>query len=468
MVGGVQIQAGTAKTRGKAVNLGKADTRICVVGLGYVGLTLAAVMADVGFEVHGVEQNDALLATLMREEAPFFEKGLSTLIGKIKGRISYSKAIPADCAATVYIITVGTPLDAEGKVNLEAMRQAVTAVGECLRDGDLVILRSTVRLGVTKEVAEKILDQTGKSYELAFCPERTSEGQALKELRTLPQIIGSPDRQTRQRVAQIFNTVTPTIVHVDTFEGAELIKLIDNSYRDTMFAFANEVARICDAIGLDASSVISAGNLGYPRTNVLRPGTVGGPCLEKDPHVLIEGLKPYGITPELIATGRFINERQPFETVGDVKKIVSDLRGFPDTPRIAMLGLAFKGRPETDDLRGTTALHIMSALEDAFPKAKFRCYDPVVKPEDAERVFQIEVSRSPEEACDGANLVMILNNHVAFEVLSLEHIAEKMGRPALIYDYWANFRSRDLDLPEGVKYVTLGGIIQASQPRTRM
>lgn len=442
------------------------DPAVCIIGLGYVGLTLAAVMADVGFEVWGVERRSEVVQALNAGEAHFFERGLSALLRKSGRRLHFAQSIPEDCPATVFIITVGTPLTASGQVNLDAIAEVAGQVAERLKDGDMVILRSTVRLGVTRTVVAEVLDRTGKSYDLAFCPERTSEGQALRELHTLPQIVGSPSILARQRAAQMFNMMTPTIVHVETFDGAELIKLIDNSYRDTMFAFANEIARICDAVGLDAHEVIAAGNLGYPRTNVLRPGTVGGPCLEKDPHVLAEGLKPYDITPELISTGRMINERQPQETVTQIRKLLEGLEGFAAKPKIALLGLAFKGRPETDDLRGTTSLLILKALKAQFPQASWRLFDPVVRPADAQAVFGEPAHETAETACEGADLVVIANNHPFFETLPLERIAERMGRPSLIYDYWNNFRLRDMELPQGVRYGALGALVHARSARS--
>jgi nucleotide sugar dehydrogenase len=428
---------------------------------------MAAVMADVGFEIYGIERRQEVLDRLADHDAPFFERGLSSLLRKVRERLHFSQKIPEDCPATIYIITVGTPLDGESRVNLSAIRDAAEMVANRLKDGDMVVLRSTVKLGTTAALAAEVLERSGRSYDLAFCPERTSEGQALLELRSLPQIVGSPDVGTRERAARVFNRMTATVVHVDSLEGAELIKLIDNSYRDTMFAFANEVARICDAVGLDAGSVINAGNLGYPRTNVLKPGTVGGPCLEKDPHLLIEGLKPFGITPELIATARMINERQPGETVEQIRQVATGIPGFPARPRIAVLGLAFKGRPETDDLRGTTTLLVFRALQTAFPSASFRCFDPVVDRQEAERMFETTVCTTVEEACEGANLVLIANNHHAFADMEIDRVANGMGRPALIYDYWSNFRVADLDLPTGVRYATLGGIAQARSPQPR-
>src|SRR5262249_12908678 len=154
--------------------------------------------------------------------------------------------------ATVYIITVGTPLDDKGRVRLDMIENTAAEVANHMKRGDLIILRSTVKIGTTSNVVYPILKNAGVDFEVAFCPERTLEGQALKELRELPQIVGGKTVKTAVRASQIFQFLTPTVVRVGTVEAAEMIKLIDNASRDVHFAFSNEVARLCDKGGISA------------------------------------------------------------------------------------------------------------------------------------------------------------------------------------------------------------------------
>ncbi|MGH7682924.1 MAG: nucleotide sugar dehydrogenase, partial [Vulcanimicrobiaceae bacterium] len=282
------------------------DRTVCVIGLGYVGLTLAATMAEVGFTVLGVEKRRDIVEAIRENRPHFHEPGMREILERAlnSGSLEVSTEMPKDCAVDVFIITVGTPLSADGHVRLDMVTSAAHEVSARLREGALVVLRSTVRLGVTRNLAAPILNATGKQFDLAFCPERTVEGQALAELRWLPQIVGGYDHDSAVRAAQLFQFITPTVIKVSTLEVAETIKLIDNVQRDVMFGFSNEVARICDASGVNAGEVIQAGKLGYPRTNLFMPGPVGGPCLSKDPYILIEGLRPFGIVPEIAHAAR--------------------------------------------------------------------------------------------------------------------------------------------------------------------
>lgn len=436
------------------------DRRVCVLGLGYVGLTLATVMASVGFEIDGVEVRPDVVEALRQGRAHFSEPGLDERLGKLvaAGRLRVLEAIPQDSRATVYIITVGTPLGADGKVRLDMMERVAQQIAGRLKAGDMVIMRSTVRLGVTRQVVVPILDRVGVPYHIAVCPERTVEGQALSELRWLPQIVGSFSMEARLRAARLFNFLTPTVVQVPQLEVAEMVKLIDNTYRDVSFAFANEVALMCEAAGINAMDVISAGKLGYPRTNLPLPGPVGGPCLEKDPHILAESLSAFAMRPNIVVAARDLNERLPAMAVARMRTLAAGMPGFPEQPVIALLGLAFKGRPATDDLRGTMAKPILAELRAAFPGARIRGFDAVVSAEAVREFFDIEPAPSIATAMRGAHLVVIANNHPCFEAMALESLAEDLARPGLIYDFWNTFDAREKLLPDGVRYLALGGV----------
>jgi nucleotide sugar dehydrogenase len=434
------------------------DANICVVGLGYVGLTLAVVLAGIGFHVEGVEINEEVAKQLREGRPHFFEPGLQDRMTRLvsSGKLKVSREIAADSAATVFIVTVGTPLDKDGRIRLDMISHAAGEIAAKLKAGDLVIMRSTVRLGTTRDVVMPILKKAGVPFDIAFCPERTVEGQALAELKWLPQVVGASSIEARVRAARLFNFITPTVVQVPSIEVAEMIKLIDNTYRDVTFAFANEVAGMCEAANINICDVINGGKLGYPRTNLPMPGPVGGPCLEKDPHILAESVRAYGFEPQMVATARRLNEQQPATVVAHIKAHTDSLAAMPDAPTIALMGLAFKGKPATDDLRGTMAKPILAALRGHYPRATFRGFDAMVTPDEVRRVFQIEPAASLEAAMRGAHLVVIANNHPCFPAMPLERLADGLSRPAVIYDFWNNFDARDLVLPMGVDYVGLG------------
>ena len=332
--------------------------RVLIVGLGYVGLTLALTFAELGYDVFGYDLSEKTIGLLRKKKAPFHELGLPELLREHTGsRFHPIVALGPESASDVYFIAVGTPLSRNKLPDMSHIRAAARDVGKVLKVNDIVILRSTVPVGTTRKVVIPELEKAsgltaGDDFLVAFAPERTIEGRALEELRTLPQVIGGLNRASANRAADLFNLMTHTIHIVESLEEAEVVKLINNSYRDTIFGFANEVALACRAFGIDANRVINAANTGYPRSNVPRPSPgVGGYCLEKDPHIFIASAKAHGEELHITRKGRETNERIILAVADD---IASHLRKyFPKvkSPRIFIMGMAFKGRPATSDQR---------------------------------------------------------------------------------------------------------------------
>ena len=214
------------------------DSRVCIVGLGYVGLTLAVAMADSGFHVHGVEVRADVLAGLAEGKPHFWEPRLKEKLGRVigNGTFTFSAQLDESVTASVFIITVGTPLDKDGKAKLSMAESATRQVVAHMSDNALIILRSTVKLGTTRKVVKPILEASRRPFQIAFCPERTLEGKALIELHQLPQIIGADDSDTRWRCQQLFGQLTPTTVAVASLEAAELVKALETKWGVTAAA----------------------------------------------------------------------------------------------------------------------------------------------------------------------------------------------------------------------------------------
>lgn len=433
------------------------DYDIAVVGLGYVGLTLATVLAEVGFSVLGVEKRADVVQMSNRGEPYFSELGLAEALLRVRdsGQFEACGAFPDDAQAQTYIITVGTPLDAHGKVRLDMIEAASHEVANNMPNGALVILRSTVHVGTARNVVSKILAASNKSFEIAVCPERTLEGKALLELRQLPQIVGADTQAVRERAERVFRRLTKSTVQVSSLESAEIIKLVDNTYRDLQFAFANEVARVCEVWDVNAHEVIASGKLGYERTNVALPGLVGGPCLEKDPHIFLQSAQARGIDLEITAAARLVNERQPQETVQFIVKQMQQ-RQLVGATRIALLGMAFKGRPATDDLRGSMSLKVLALLRTALLEATVVIFDPVIDPKTlCTAIPGVEVAKTLIEAVSGAHVSIIANNHPEFAQQSPIALQRLMHAEGFIYDYWNHFS--DLSEAElGHSYFAVG------------
>ena len=434
-----------------------ADKDVCIIGLGYVGLTLAVAMAEVGFRVHGVEKVEAIRRCVTEGRAHFKETGLDPrLAAQVSaGRLSVSDRLPTRGATSVFIVTVGTPLADGKRTNLDAIRSVAADLAGTLAGGELVVLRSTVRVGVSREIVKAELEQSRLPFDLAFCPERTLEGRAMQELRSLPQIVGGLNEHSTLRASQLFSFLTPTTIKVGSLEAAEMVKLINNTQRDLMFAFANEVALMCDAVGVSAAEVIEAGNVGYPRASMPMPGPGGGPCLEKDPYILAEGVAARGGEVRLALLGRRLNEELPMRAASFVEEALALLGRKLAGSKVAVIGVAFKGQPETSDLRGTLAGPLIAAVRERGPGSEVVAWDPAVEAAEVE-TLGAHAADSIESAFRGAQAVIFQNNNRRFADLDLEGLSHLLAPDALIYDLWNQFSADSLKLRSDVRYCGLG------------
>jgi UDP-N-acetyl-D-mannosaminuronic acid dehydrogenase len=424
------------------------NKNISIVGLGYVGLTLATVMANKGFYVQGIEKRKSIVDLINKGRSFFFEPDLErylmrlTRSNKLKAKYTFDKKKDQ---TDVYIITVGTPIKQNNKPRLDMIKRATKEVATHMKDGALVILRSTVKIGTTRNIVKKILQKTGKKFDLAMCPERTLEGNALKELLTNPQIIGADTDRERARASSVFKKITKTVIPVSSLETAEIMKLVDNTYRDVNFAFSNEIARVCELFRINVLEVISSGKRNFKRTNLPIPGLVGGPCLEKDPHIFIDSVKFAGINLEITKSARLVNERQPRETLkfvfNEIKK-----RFNKKKIKIALLGIAFKGIPATSDLRGSMSLKVLRYIETNCPNNVVALFDPVISCRDLEKEISgnFLFSKSLLNAVKNSSVVIITNNHPYLSALNLFKLSKLMKRNGFIYDYWNLFANISL------------------------
>tara|TARA_B100000989_G_scaffold92931_1_gene67325 strand:+ start:445 stop:1812 length:1368 start_codon:yes stop_codon:yes gene_type:complete len=441
------------------------DKKVCILGLGYVGLTLAVTLCEIGYEVFGVEINEKNLRKLKQGKAHFLETGLDGRLSSVvkSKKLKLFKNIHQKFGVSVYIVTVGTPINQYDQVNRLMMKNVCEEISRFLKKGDLIILRSTVEVGTTEKMKNEVFDKSHKDYEIAFCPERTIEGKAMIELRNLPQIVGSNDPKTTNRVSQFFSLMTPTVVRVSSLETAELIKLIDNCQRDVNFALSNEIAEISDKLGVSAFEVINSGKLGYSRTNLPIPGPVGGPCLEKDSYILDSCLGKENYSPKIIMSSRLINKNQP-------KKSIKTLKHFceqyftSERIHITLAGMAFKGDPETNDLRGTMASPIIKEVLRNFKNCTINLFDPIVTEKELKDHFKnlkFEYSDSIKKAFSQCSLFIICNNHPLFANIPITSLSEIMKKPGVIFDYWNNFSNQQINFPEKIKYVGLGELGKA-------
>ena len=438
------------------------EKRVAVYGMGFVGLTLAATFANCGLKVIGVDSNPDIVSKLKRNQATFFEKGLDSLLSSVAASNPIGLAGKVgELETDVHIISVGTPVGKDKKPDLNALQGIVSAIAKVLKVGDLVILRSTVPVGTTRNIVLPILEQSGltagKEFYLAFAPERTAEGKALEELRILPQIVGGIDPISVELTRRLFAQITNSIIEVDSIEAAELVKLLNNTFRDLVFSFANEAAMLCDAFNLDAFKLIHAATEGYPRNPIPLPSPgVAGVCLSKDPYLYSSPFAEINYTPILGLASRKINERGAEYVIGKLNKFCAMTGRNLSDLRIFVVGLAFKGMPETSDHRGSVALELLQALPD---RSKILVKDFVVESDEIRKLGFTPV----EDLVDGVNsadAIIVMNNHYSNNRFNVVQALQDGGRPRLFFDGWHMFDRRELESIPGVCYATMGYMTQ--------
>ena len=249
------------------------------------------------------------------------------------------------------------------------LRKSILDICPHLKSQDLIILRSTVPVGCTRDLVVKLIEQKtklkfGKDLFISFCPERTVEGQAIDELKRLPQIVGNYCKKSSELTKKIFSEYNSTVIEVENLEAAELAKLIDNSYRDTIFAYSNQLSKLSEKLNLNLVDIIEKVNLGYQRNNIPKPSPgVGGPCLSKDSYILSSNFNELKIGSEkLILLSRKVNESMIYNLFSRIKRKLKLLKKNKDC-KIFITGFAFKGSPETSDMRSSTTLDLLHLLK---------------------------------------------------------------------------------------------------------
>lgn len=403
---------------------------VCVVGLGYVGLTLATALASAGLRVAGLERSGSVVDLIAAGQSPFHEFGLDEAIQAVvsKGSLVPFHVEAGTPVARSYVITVGTPVRS-GSVYLEDLKSAVAAVAEVMPEGALTVLRSTVRVGTTRSIAEPILKASGKKYAVAMAPERTIEGKALAELSSLPQIVGGIDENSTTLASELFAKLGVEIVPVHSAEAAELAKLASNTFRDVSFAFANELAYFADEAGVDIYDVVRACNYGYDRMNVALPGPVAGPCLEKDAYILSNSADILGVEVPLAMQGRKSNE---FIVEHVVNRLLPEVSSHSQV--VSILGLAFKGRPATSDTRGSLAGNFASAMKSKYSTEQILGWDPLVSVSDT---AGMGIAFEELDECLKSDVVLIQTNHRFFSSEDFYTAIQGIDRPGRVFvDLW--------------------------------
>lgn len=335
---------------------------VCVIGLGYIGLPTAALLANQGYRVHGVDVTPEVVDTINQGNIHIVEPELDAYVAKAVANKQLTASLEAQ-AADVFILAVPTPFHDGHVPNIDYVVAATKSIAGVVKAGDLVILESTSPVGTT-EIVEETLKEAGvdTSYlYIAHCPERVLPGHIMRELVENDRIVGGLTPEAGEKVADFYRTFVSGEVLVTDARTAEMAKLTENSFRDVNIAFANELSILCDKFNIDVWELIRLANR-HPRVNILQPGTgVGGHCIAVDPWFIVHA---GGNDARIIRAAREIND---YKTEWVIERILSEAKAFEDkhgkAPTIACMGLAFK--PNIDDLRESPALEVFQALQKA-------------------------------------------------------------------------------------------------------
>ncbi len=436
---------------------------ICVLGLGHVGLTLSLVMAEKGFKVFGFDTNKKVIEDTKACHCDFYEKDISAYLNRYSNKQLFATSDLSEVEASVYIITVGTPINLETNIpRINYIEQASRSIGSKIKKGDTVILRSTVPVGTTRNVVAPILSEVsgltcGEEYSLAYAPERTIEGEALAEIKELPQVIGGFDQKSREIAEKIFKKITGGLINdVGQLENAEMVKIMNNTFRDVKFAYSNELALICKDLGLDMVKLVKAANLGYTRDKIPVPSPgVGGACLSKDSYILAYSTKDSGHQASLVLQAREVNESVPTDISNTIKQDLASAGKDISKAKIFIVGFAFKGSPETSDIRQSTTLDLLDNLiELGASHSNISGFDPVVS-RDAIEDLSIGYL-SYEEGFDQADAVLFMNNHKSYSGLDIFHLLSLAKDDCIIFDGWHMFEPKDITSLKSIKYLGVG------------
>lgn len=404
--------------------------RLVVMGLGRVGLPTAAVLANKGFHVTGVDIRQEIIRAVSLGRSHFMEPDLEKIIRSAieNGKLKVTDDPLAVKKADTILICVQTPLTEHRKPDLSYLRKACKSIATNLSPGKLVIVKSSIPPGTTRNVVAKILEagsglKCGKDFWLAHCPERLTPGEALRDFTKRSRIIGGYD-ETSAEIAAAFYQDQKTLITDST--TAEVAKLSENTFRDVNIAFANELALICEKIGADIEEVRRLANT-HPRVNIHEPGCgVGGPCLPKDPFLLLYSVDlKGGSSSKIIESSGELNDNMPLHIVEMVVDALRKAGKRIKNSRIAVLGSAYKA--ESDEGSNSPTEKIVRALMDL--GGRVVVHDPY-----CDETFGAKRAEKVEIAAKRADCLVMCTDHLAYKKLDLELVKDLMNEKPVIVD----------------------------------
>lgn len=385
------------------------NPEVVMIGLGYIGLPTAALIAQGGAYVHGVDINQSVVDTINRGEIHIVEPDLGQAVKEAVSK-GFLKADIKPVGANTYIVVVPTPFKDKNEPDISFVQAATSAILNLLKEDDLYIIESTSPVGTTEKmmnfIYEKRPELKGK-LNIAYCPERVLPGNVMHELVYNDRVIGGIDEKSTQMALDFYSKYVKGELHKTNARTAEMCKLVENSSRDVQIAFANELSLICDKADINVWELINLANK-HPRVNILQPGCgVGGHCIAVDPYFIVSD---YPMESKIIGTAREVNNYKSFWCAEKVQntKLKFEL-DFGRKPKIALMGLAFK--PNIDDLRESPAKYIAQRVLQNANNEEYYIVEPNIQ---EHNVFKLT---NYTEAYQKADIIVYLVNHKEFSTL---------------------------------------------------
>ncbi|MDM5231747.1 nucleotide sugar dehydrogenase [Lysinibacillus pakistanensis] len=393
---------------------------ICVVGLGYIGLPTAVMFANHAIKVHGVDVNPAAVKSIQEKKLHIEENGLQERLNKAVDE-GFLTASTTPQEADVFIVAVPSPINPDNTANLEYVRQATASIVPYLKKGNLVILESTVPPKTVEHVMLPELIKAnlefGVDLFVAHSPERVIPGRIFEELVNNDRIVGGIDEQSALMTKELYQTFVNGTIHLTDATTAELVKVMENTYRDVNIAFANELAKLAEKLDVNIWEAIKFANY-HPRVNVHFPGPgVGGHCIAVDPWFLVE---LGGEQAQIIHLSRNTNDSMPSFTAQQTQAILNQNKIAGG--KVAVLGLAFKGN--VDDMRESPSTIVIEELQNL--GLEVISYDPHIK--ENKHATQ---TQSLEEATKDADIIVVLTDHNEFKALNA---ADIIAQSKIVFD----------------------------------
>lgn len=430
----------------------KQKAKICVIGLGQVGLPTALTFCKSGFDVIGYDINEKLLSTINSKKSPFEESDLDDLLKACinKGKFrTYNNLAESVKNSEIIIVCVATPLTDRIRPDLSDIENVCRSISELSLPNKLVIIESSIPPGTFVGLVLPFLEKKyklGLDFWAAFVPERLAPGKALSEIQTTPRVIGYVDEDSGQLTKALYEKIIKSQIFLTTVQIAEISKLVENTFRDVNVAFANEVGMICEKYEIDVVELIKVCN-SHPRVKLLQPGPgVGGPCLPKDPYLLLSPQGNSQIDSKIILESRKINDSMPYHVVNLVTDALKVQNKKIAESTVLVLGVTYKGN--VSDTRFSPAKEIISQLLKN--GCKVLVFDPKTKESfGGQQVTEIWNAISSSDA------VIVVTDHDEFRKLDLKQIKKTMKKRPILVDTRRIFQRREAE-DLGIHYLSVG------------